>query len=110
MLTDSQAKLLATFEPYRDYDTWKEPDAETFFWLANDMLYIRPDAQNGPNRFVLTESGKIALYEYYQDRADRADRKREKKKDRIHDFVLAALSAFLGILGTLLTQVLLGII
>lgn len=110
MLTDSQARLLATFDPHRDFDVWKEPESDTFRWLLNDMAYIRPDAQNGPFRFVITESGKIALNEYRQDRADRADRKREKKKDRIHDFVLAAFSALFGVLGTLLVQLLLGVI
>lgn len=59
---------------------------------------------------LLDGSLSIALNEYHQDRADRADRKREKKKDRIHDFVLAALSALFGVLGTLLVQLLLGVI
>lgn len=110
MLTDSQAKLLATFEPRRDFNVWSDLESDTFRWLMNDMAYIRPDAQNGLFCYAITESGKIALNEYHQDRADRADRKREKKKDRIHDFVLAAFSALFGVLGTLLVQLLLGVI
>lgn len=110
VLTDKQAEVLSSFEPPRAFQDWDGPDGDVVRWFLHEAEFIRSDVRLGEDCFVLTESGKKALNEYRTDRADRADKKREKKQDRIHDFVVAAFGAFIGIVGTLLTQVFLGVI
>lgn len=109
MLTKEQAEVLARFERGCDFDAWDGPEGDTVRWFLS-VGYIRSDAQNGPDRFVQAELGKQALGEYRQDRADRADRKREKKQERVHDFVVAAFGAIIGVVGTLVVQVVTGLI